>query len=286
MAIDIRCKACFENNFKRLTEKFEFSGSQLESFSFFFKELMDESENMLSAEIQRQLQKKLYELKGIVDPYVQEKEESNQLALKLYDSWKPRVLDSENPFNLALRLAIAGNIMDFGANPQFNIHETIELVLKSEFAVDHSSELKEKIKSAQSILYLGDNAGEIVFDKLFIETMMHPYITYAVKGGPVINDITIEDANKINMNGVADVISNGYDAPSTILEKSSDEFLSQYNSAELIISKGQGNYEGLINQKDPRIFFLLMVKCDVIAELLGVIKGSFVVFNQDRQIWN
>jgi uncharacterized protein with ATP-grasp and redox domains len=279
MAIDIRCKACFENNFKRLTEKFEFSGSQLESFSFFFKELMDESENMLSAEIQRQLQKKLYELKGIVDPYVQEKEESNQLALKLYDSWKPRVLDSENPFNLALRLAIAGNIMDFGANPQFNIHETIELVLKSEFAVDHSSELKEKIKSAQSILYLGDNAGEIVFDKLFIETMMHPYITYAVKGGPVINDITIEDANKINMNGVADVISNGYDAPSTILEKSSDEFLSQYNSAELIISKGQGNYEGLINQKDPRIFFLLMVKCDVIAELLGVIKGSFVVFN-------
>jgi hypothetical protein len=170
--------------------------------------------------------------------------------------------------------------MDYGANQVFDVHKTITKVLSSDFAIDHSIILKQRIKEAKRILYLGDNAGEIVFDKLFIETIMHPDLVFAVKDAPVLNDVTIQDAKEVGMYEVADVISNGYDASSTLLEKCSKEFLDVYRSADLIISKGQGNLEGLIDEKDPRIFFLFMVKCDVIAERVGVEKGSFVVYNQ------
>jgi len=135
------------------------------------------------------------------------------------------------------------------------------------------------VNEADSVLYLGDNAGEIVFDKLFIQTMNHKRIIYAVRGMPVINDATMEDAEYVGMKESARVISNGYDAPSTIVDKSSDEFKSYFYSASLIISKGQGNLEGLVHLNDKRIFFLLMVKCNVMAEYLRVEKDSFVVFN-------
>jgi uncharacterized protein with ATP-grasp and redox domains len=133
--------------------------------------------------------------------------------------------------------------------------------------------------NAKNILYLGDNAGEIVMDKLFLETIKHQNVYYAVRGMPVINDVTIEDAKYVGIDKFAKIISNGYDSPSTILDKCSEEFINIYNKADLIISKGQGNLEGLINVKNEKIFFLLMVKCGVIGDELGVKKGDFVVYN-------
>jgi len=150
-------------------------------------------------------------------------------------------------------------------------------VLKSDFSINHSYELKEALSNAKTVLYLGDNSGEIVLDKLFIETIMHPNLHFAVRGAPVINDVTIDDARYVGIYKVADVISNGYDAPSTIIDKCSEEFQKHFNDADVIISKGQGNLEGLLHKTHKTVFFLLMVKCDVIAEALGVKKGDFVV---------
>ena len=118
-----------------------------------------------------------------------------------------------------------------------------------------------------------------MFDRLFIETFMHPNVTYSVKSAPVLNDALSDDAFETGMDKVADVISNGYDAPSTLLSKCSLDFLNHYYSSDLIISKGQGNLEGLFLQNDPRIFYLLMVKCKVVANVLDVEPGGFVVFN-------
>jgi damage-control phosphatase, subfamily I len=115
--------------------------------------------------------------------------------------------------------------------------------------------------------------------------MRHPNLTYVVRGGVTLNDATLKDAESTGMMSVANVITNGFDAPSTVLEKSSGEFLDYYQSADLIISKGQGNLEGLINEKDSRCFFLLMVKCEVIAEVLKVDKGSIVVLNIAEGSW-
>ena len=233
--------------------------------------------------IHRELHHKLRNLNGVADPYDEEKRNSNRIALDLYKYWKPRVHAADDPFNMALRLAIAGNIMDFAvASHRFDLEETIGDALGTDLPIDHSSRLHESIKSSRNILYLGDNAGEIVFDKLFIETLAHSDVTYVVRGGPAINDSLMEDAMEVGMDAVATVISNGFDASSTLLDKCSPEFLSAFEKADLIISKGQGNLEGLIDTRDPRIFFLFMVKCDVVAEIIGVDKGSLVVYNPNH----
>lgn len=277
--VDERCKSCFLNTYQRLFEKFNVGIAQRQKFISFYQETIIKHKNLSSPEIQRELNKEFCRIINVKDPFKEEKANSNHIALELYKAWKPKVLSSVNPFDLALRLSIAGNIMDYGANNSFDVHETINKVLKTSFAIDHSELLKNKIKKAKRILYLGDNAGEIVFDKLFIETIMHHEVFYAVKGAPVLNDVTMTDAKEVGMDVVADVISNGFNAPSTVLNKCSKEFLEVYNMADLIISKGQGNYEGLMYENDPRIFFLLMAKCDVIAEKLNVTKGSFVVYH-------
>ncbi len=277
--VDERCVKCFLKTYKRLFEKFNVNERDQRFFLSFFDHVIKGNYTNFAPEIQRNLNKTFCRLIGVDDPFSDEKEDNNRVALELYDEWKPRVIESNNPFNLALRLAIAGNIMDYGANSDFDIHKTINSVLDCSFTIDKSKELKQQLLNAEQVLYLGDNAGEIVFDRLFIETIMHGNVTYAVKGGPVLNDVTIDDSIQVGMHYAADVVSNGYDAPSTILERCSDEFLRIYNSADLIISKGQGNMEGLLDNNDPRIFFLLMVKCDLIAETLGVKKGDFVVHN-------
>lgn len=277
--IDNRCVQCFLKTYQRLFKKFDVKNAEQGLFLSAFQRIINENQNASHPEIQRELNRAFYQIMKVRDPFAEEKALSNRIALKLYEQWKPKVLSADIPFDLALRLSIAGNIMDYGANNSFDVHKTIENVLHASFAIDHSELLKNKIQKAKRIMYLGDNAGEIVFDKLFIETIKHPEVFYAVKNAPVLNDATMVDANEIGINSVAKVISNGYDAPSTILTKCSNDFLELYHSADLIISKGQGNFEGLMNENDNRIFFLLMVKCDMIADILNVEKGSFIVFN-------
>ncbi|MFA5417786.1 MAG: ARMT1-like domain-containing protein [Bacteroidales bacterium] len=285
MRIDSECGKCLLKANQKLFDKFNIPWQQQQELQKYNEQLMESKFLATAPEIQRELSMNFNSVTGINDPYVEEKAESNCLASALYQEWKPRITRSDDPFDLALRLSIAGNIMDYGANNSFDILKTINHVTTANFAIDHSNLLKQRIRHAKNILYLGDNAGEIVFDKLFIETIGHPNFTFAVKGGITLNDATMEDADKIGLHSVAKVISNGYNAPSTILSKCDAEFLKVYNEADLIISKGQGNLEGLINENDPRIFFLLVVKCTVIGEMLKVKKGSFVVFNQKEIPW-
>ena len=143
----------------------------------------------------------------------------------------------------------------------------------------YSEQLRQEIKNAETILYLGDNAGEIVMDKLFLETVNHPNVWFAVREQPVLNDVTRREAEDVGIGKFARIISNGDDAPSTLLHRVSNEFRQVYEQADLIISKGMGNYEGLMFGADPRLFFLLMVKCDVIGRKIGALKGDFVVKN-------
>lgn len=278
LEIDSRCKPCFLSTYKRLFDKFQISLEHRERFLFFFDETLSRYRQLSTPQLQRILNLELSRILGVDDLFVEEKKQSNDKALSLYNQWKDKLAHRSKPLHDALRLSIAGNIMDYGANNAFDLDSTIESVMISNFAIDHSNELFTGLKKAKSVLYLADNAGEIVFDKLFIEMLNHPNITVAVRGGNALNDATLSDAHYVGLDQVAQVISNGFDAPSTVLEKSSSSFKEKYYDAELIISKGQGNLEGLIHQHDSRIFFLLMVKCDVISQVLKVPKGSFVVY--------
>lgn len=279
--VDPRCIDCLLKTYRRLFNKFNTPVKHQHEFLTYFTELIRVRDFATTPELQRELSLRFNSITGIADPFAEEKTESNRLALELYAVWKPKVTASAHPFELAIRLSIAGNIMDYGANNSFDIHQTIELVSSADFAIDHTNLLELAIKRAKRILYLGDNAGEIAFDKLFLETIGHPDVTFAVRGGIALNDATMQDAEAIGMDSVARVISNGFDAPSTVLAECSPEFLTTYHLADLIISKGQGNLEGLIDKNDPRIFFLLMVKCDLMAEKLNVVRGSFVVYTRN-----
>jgi uncharacterized protein with ATP-grasp and redox domains len=234
-------------------------------------------EKSFSPEITSNILNLLKKSSEVKDPYLPEKTNGNREMQARYAEFKKIVRESANPFDTALRLSVAGNIIDFGPTDVFDVEGTIEKVLKSDFAIDHSQQLMNEIQKAKTILYLGDNAGEIVMDKLFLETLNHPNVWFAVREQPVLNDVTRREAEEVGIGNLARIISNGDDAPSTLLHRVSDEFREIYRDADLIISKGMGNYEGLMFENDPRLFFLLMVKCKVIGQKIGASEGSFVV---------
>ena len=227
------------------------------------------------SETGREVYRVVREVTGVDDPFANLKAESIKTAIALYPSLKEMVGASPEPLETAVRLAIAGNIIDFGADPDFDLEQEIQEALRKEPATNHYKALKAKLEAAREILYLADNAGETVFDKILIEVIAKPVI-YAVRERPVINDATAEDAKKSGLDQVAQVISSGCDAPGIILSRCSEEFLDHFKKADLIISKGQGNYETLSGQQRP-IFYLLKAKCSIIATDLGVKEGDTII---------
>jgi len=212
---------------------------------------------------------------GDGDPYRPVKEASTRQALALYPRLKALLAGADDPLETAVRLSIAGNIIDLAPNREYDLWGTVERVLTQPFAVDDRAAFREALSRVGQVLYLADNAGETVFDRLLIETLDAPVI-YAVKGGPILNDATREDALAAGVDQAAQVVSTGSDAPGTILDRCSEEFRQLYDEAELVIAKGQANYETL-SEEGSRVFFLLQTKCSIIARDVGVPVGSIVL---------
>lgn len=213
------------------------------------------------------------------DPYWKIKQISNAEALELYPELKRRVSESADPFETAVRLAIAGNIIDYGVNNNLDnqtIGRTIGDALSADISSEELSLLSESVAQAKSILYLADNAGEIVFDRMLIEQMPLEKITLAVRGAPTINDATLADAEAAGLTGLVPVIDNGTDIPGTVLEECSPAFKETFANADLVISKGQGNLETL-HGVNKNICFLLLVKCPLIARELDRSVGTMVI---------
>jgi uncharacterized protein with ATP-grasp and redox domains len=212
------------------------------------------------------------------DPFEELKSEYNKIALGLYPSLKTIVGKSQDPLWTATRLAIAGNVIDFGIFTSVDIEGAIDKALNNPLAVDDFEIFKKAISDADTIVYLADNAGEIVFDRLLIETLISfgKSVVVVVKGSPVINDSTLKDALESGLTRICQVIDNGSDAVGTILVWTSSAFQDTFNNAQLVISKGQGNFETIIGiQKN--IFFLFQSKCNVVSKELGLSKGSMLL---------
>lgn len=273
------CIRCFLEQADKLFTRYGVKDDIANDITSRFRLFIDKHKenNLLAPEASCLMHRLIKRASRIDNIYRKEKKDYNDLLLSLEDDIREIINQSDDPFQTALRYALAGNIIDFGPPEPFNVFKALSAAVSKEPAVDHSPVLKDELNKASTVLYLGDNAGEIVLDKLFIQTINHPGLYFAVRGGNIINDITMEDAEYTGMTATANVISNGYDAPSTLLDRCSPEFREIFDMADLIISKGQGNLEGLIDNKTKKICFLLMVKCSVMAEMVGVNKKDVVV---------
>lgn len=216
------------------------------------------------------------ELTDTQDPYREIKEEQNEEALKIYPKLEEKVEKSEDRLLTAVKIAIAGNVIDLGPGHEIDLEEEVEEVLSKELSIDHFDEFMRDLERSETIFYLGDNAGEIVFDKLLLREMEDKEIFYFVKGAPKINDAMAMDAKKAGIDEYAkvDVVGNG--KPVTGPERDSPEFIERMQEADMVISKGQGNYEAL-SEVSANIFFLLKAKCPVIADDLGVEVGDIIL---------
>jgi len=232
------------------------------------------------SEIGREVYRIISRRTGVEDPYKEIKDRCIREALSLYPELKRSVESSEDRLMTAIRLAIVGNVIDFGTGSSFDLEQELETVFSQDFAVDNSQEFREALKQARNVLYLADNAGETVFDRFLIEEIKQP-VVYVVREKPIINDATREDALLSGLDKVSDIMSSGCDAPGNILKFCSDDFLKAFRSADLIISKGQGNYEALSDEERP-LFFLLKAKCQVVARDLGVKEGSLILAEAGR----
>ena len=226
-------------------------------------------------EIGREVYRIVTRLTGIEDPYRDIKSDCTRRALALYPDLDQMVKKAPDPLRMAVRAAVAGNIIDFGVKEDFDLERDLFGLLSRDFAIDDYKTFRQEIKRAKKILYLGDNAGETVFDRLLLEQLPVP-VVYAVRSHPIINDAVADDAVAAGIEGLAEIISSGSDAPGTLLSLCSPEFLNHYNTADIIISKGQGNYEGLSLETRP-IYFLLRAKCPVISRDIGVNKGDIIL---------
>ncbi len=244
MKMSLDCIPCIINNFVQLLKKDDIPETIREPALRRLLTLLSQADYrqsppVLGRDIHRMIRQELND----PDPYRDVKARYNQMLLDLYPKFEAMVNRAEDSFDTAMRLAIAGNVIDFGSQHRLDIFETIDRVMEAQLAIDDSQLLRTDLAAATHLLYIGDNCGEIVLDKLFLSHIDVEHISFVVRNGPVINDITMEDARMVGIDQIADIITTGDDSPGAVWETASDEFKRIFNEADIIISKGQGNLE-------------------------------------------
>jgi uncharacterized protein with ATP-grasp and redox domains len=248
----------------------------LKKYSKMLPELIDSEKK--APEIAAEMQAYIKEISGVADPYTEIKKKNLDSAFKLLPLVKKEIAEAADPLLAALLMSAMGNSIDAGVSLNVNIKDNIETALKDSFAHSDYQQFLAELQQAEEIFFIADNTGEAVFDKLLLEKITEEYdlkITYAVRETAVLNDITAEGAKELGLDQYAEIIKSGSQAPGMLMESASDQFLKHYQSADLVISKGQGNLEGLYGIESD-IYFLLKAKCEVIAEVLEVEEGDFV----------
>ena len=248
--------------------------------------VLDEPADVIPPVIGQKIHRLIRQRTGNPDPYIEGKRRSNEALLEMFDTLHNEVFSSDNPFETAIRFAIAGNTIDFAlGKPSPDIVERAFAEARVRPINGNVALFRQKFDAAKSILYLTDNAGEIVCDRLFIELLRKERpecnLTVAVRGRPILNDALREDAETVGLTKLVPVIDNGNDALGTMLEQCSEEFLQYFQSVDLVISKGLANYETLIENTGPivprDIVYLFKSKCPFISHFAGTQVGDLVV---------
>ncbi len=225
---------------------------------------------------------------GTFDPYAKMKRDSNRIVLEHLDELEASVRTADSPLEMGIRLAAAGNIIDFAAADHGSVDIPAEIrgIPVLSFAIYDIEPLLYGLETAKTLVYVGDNAGEIVFDRVFIRQLQRDYpeldVVFATRERPIINDVTVDDAHDVGMDVEATVVSSGCPYPGLVLSAASEGFRRTYDGADVVIAKGQGNYEGLCETADERLFHIFRVKCERVAELTSAPVGALVLEQSRR----
>lgn len=288
MRLSIECLPCLLNQTVRLAEvHLDNEEEQRSLVKRIMLELSAIDDHASAPYVAQKIQRALKDALHNPDPYREEKRFYNREMLKLEGEFSDLIKLSADPLQMALKLAAAGNIIDFGPGHDLSrekvlniLHETLE----KDFRPETFDSLKSDLKAAQKVLYLGDNAGEIVFDKMFISTIKEEYpgleVDFATRGEAVLNDVTEEDAYFVGMDAFAKVINNGTDIPGTVLEHCSNSFQKTFNEADVIIAKGQGNFESLYGIGRDNLYYIFLCKCNLFMERCGAKQNDIMLIRE------
>ena len=245
--------------------------------------------NSSPAVISLNLYKYAQGISGVADPYREIKQQQNAMALEVEEELEELVAKSATPLVTAIKLAASGNIIDLGI---LQVHEidprdAIARAMETPMAIDHTEHFLKSLHGCRDLLYLLDNAGEIVFDKVLIRQLQqHTRVTAVVKAGPIINDACMEDAEQVALPEICDVIDNGGAFVGSPLTLVPDSFLRRMGQADIILGKGQGNYE-TVDDFDGNVYLLLKAKCDIVAGHMGIDLGDLAfISTQIRKCQN
>jgi len=214
------------------------------------------------------------------DLYDEIKRVSTQKALSFVPLLQERLLKSEDKLLTATKIAVAGNVIDLAAEVTFDLQEELLKIFEIDFAHDDFGALKERLSNAVSVLVIGDNVGEHIFDYVFIQTLQELYpnavVSYMVRGVPIINDVTLKEAKEAGFDKLCNLVDSGVNTPGFDYDRASDEAKNLYDTANIVISKGMGNFESLSPTHREDVYFLLKVKCNVVANFLGKEVGDII----------
>ncbi len=278
------CVQCQLKQFDKLSNFYHLNENQKETV---YQEIIEYFNHVdmtkTNPEAMGNILKLMAKYSNINDPFKEIKSYYNQELMKLEDSLIDVIENSDDKLTTALKISIVGNLIDFGTSHEFDnqlLMSMINNILNTSLAVDDSESLFENLKDSSALLYLGDNCGEIVLDKIFIKYLKQYYpnlnITFVVRGKTALNDITLEDAKEVGIDKLVTVVDNGDNSPGTVIENTSTEFQNLFNTSDVVIAKGHGNYESLFQQMRNNLFFMFMAKCKIVADPLNIKIKSIV----------
>jgi hypothetical protein len=281
MTIENECIACIIGQSKRVSEAIGASEALSAALISHVETSLENADFTLSPPvIAAPLYEEMARKAGKIDLYDDQKTHATAQAHHYMPFLRKTIEHSDDPFMALLKTAVVGNVIDLAAEVTFDLHGAITSVFDTPFAHDDTQLLRERLKSAKTLLYIGDNTGEHIFDALAIEhlKLLYPQldISYMVRGNFIINDVTMKEAQEANMDQLCTLIDSGVNTPGFVYERATPEAKNLFDTADLILAKGMGNYECMTPIQRQNICFLLKVKCSVVSRSLGHEIGSII----------
>ena len=281
MTLDTACTECIINQSRRVADA-------IHADAALSAKLIDTVSEMSNAfdpkdsppEAASDVYEKMAEIANKTDLYDEVKTLSTQKAKTFMPSLRKRIDSSNDKLLTAVKVAVAGNVIDLAAEVSFDLDEELAKIFETKFDYDDVEPLRTSLANASTLLYIGDNVGEHLFDYLTIETlqMLYPnlHISYMVRGNPIINDVTMKEAREAGFEALCDLVDSGVNTPGFVYERANVQSQKLFDEADLVITKGMGNYECLSPSPRSNLVYLLKVKCNVVARSLGMEVGNIV----------